>query len=711
MRRFIAKQGMTTRMGGFASGYYAANGQILGEYKLGGQQYTSRNMDIGSVAGMNSGPGYHMNVVFENSNLPAGVVNDYNSGLVHVGNNGRGEDANKNKMLGDSVEDGKMAEKPFIFVEKDAWFICKPAIKEGKAQSQGVDHSACDGEVFPFEQVKIVSPEDALNDTLMDGVTGEHTSYTAVVLTPGLYQIKKPIMVPRNVIILGIGFPVLNIQAPDEHWTGSRSGMIVADTTGVRLAGFIIQPDVASTTAAYVASNHNSIKDRTMPLDSLIQFGTAQGQKGVISDVFFRVFGYVDTMLEINDEHTIVDHSWLWVADHGDFKGAANHAVVVKEKARYTQLHHMFTEHTFKDLMVIEAENVRVYFQQTEFMYDLANDGRDAGVIVTADGTDIWGYEQDGKIIGYSGLTVKETVKDFKSYGTGQYMFNKGKRGSDKFAVDILYAMYMPSINCSDVVHAVVWQIPHDNQGKFVQWLVCDYGTGLQDFANDDLNPKSSKFVNYNNNHQFGNFNGRGASIRNWTPSKGGATSFFNDNAGDHTSVKKPPASVAPAATKPATKPPAATKPATQPAAAAGAADKKAADKAAADKKAADKKAADKKAAADKAAKDKAAKEAAAKAAAGTTKPATSGNSGSSSSSSELLDLSKCDFLCGRLLTKAQAPAGLRGDQLWQSFNAYWQCLKFDCAHQVFGKTEIEIHSAFATKTCNSNQHCLKGFQ
>ena len=40
-----------------------------------------------------------------------------------------------------------------------------------------------------------------------------------------------------------------------------------------------------------------------------------------LSDVYFRVggphVGKADTALEVNSDHVLIDHTWVWRADHG----------------------------------------------------------------------------------------------------------------------------------------------------------------------------------------------------------------------------------------------------------------------------------------------------------------------------------------------------------------------------------------------------------
>jgi hypothetical protein len=123
-----------------------------------------------------------------------------------------------------------------------------------------------------------------------------------LILTPGVYDLTEPIRVTRpNTVVLGLGFATLRP-------VNGTAAITTADADGIIIAGLLL--DAGPTES---------------PI--LLQVGPAQSKishaRNPISlhDVFFRVggagVGRAVVNLEINSNDTIVDHTWIWRADHG----------------------------------------------------------------------------------------------------------------------------------------------------------------------------------------------------------------------------------------------------------------------------------------------------------------------------------------------------------------------------------------------------------
>ena len=165
--------------------------------------------------------------------------------------------------------------------------------------------------------------------------------------------------------------------------------MYVADTTNVRIAGLTFQPHSQKRTEGAQYGDKNMMPDATdttkdAHMGTLLRFGgsgfvTSYDHGGVLSDVFFRgIYGFAEKMLEINDDFTIVDHSWLWVGDHtydqqmfghNGLGYTADNAIVVS--GNYASLHGIFAEHTNKDIIDWSGTDGILVFQQTELNYYL----------------------------------------------------------------------------------------------------------------------------------------------------------------------------------------------------------------------------------------------------------------------------------------------------------------------------------------------------
>jgi len=105
---------------------------------------------------------------------------------------------------------------------------------------------------------------------------------------------------------------------------------------------------------------------------------------GVISDVFGRVGGpndstvqqvAADNIMKINSGNVIIDHTWLWRADHdisgqvSDSRNPVNHALLVE--GDYVTAYGLFAEHTLKTLVTWTGNFGKTYFYQSELPYDV----------------------------------------------------------------------------------------------------------------------------------------------------------------------------------------------------------------------------------------------------------------------------------------------------------------------------------------------------
>lgn len=118
----------------------------------------------------------------------------------------------------------------------------------------------------------------------------------------------------------------------------------------------------------------------------------------VVHDLFVRVYAErlaprrarARTMVAIHADHTIVDHTWLWRADHDSvdhFEHGENpveHALEVH--ADHVTVYALFAEHTMRELVLWHGEHGRIFFMQSELAYDApAGSGSVApGYVVTA---------------------------------------------------------------------------------------------------------------------------------------------------------------------------------------------------------------------------------------------------------------------------------------------------------------------------------------
>jgi hypothetical protein len=214
-----------------------------------------------------------------------------------------------------------------------------------------------------------------------------------LLLTPGIYELAEAIHVTRpDTVVMGLGFATLRPVK-------GTAAMTTADVDGVIVAGLLID---AGETISPV----------------LLQVGP-EGSKGgharnpiSLHDVFFRVggagVGRAKVNLEINANDTIVDHTWIWRADHGKGVGwtqnlSANGLVV---NGNNVTVYGLFVEHHQEFQVLWNGNGGRTYFYQSEIPYDPP----DQASYTSAVGTNGW-----------ASYKVADGVTAHEAWGLGIY--------------------------------------------------------------------------------------------------------------------------------------------------------------------------------------------------------------------------------------------------------------------------------------------------
>jgi hypothetical protein len=140
-----------------------------------------------------------------------------------------------------------------------------------------------------------------------------------------------------------------------------------------------------------------------------------------LSDVYFRVggphIGRTGVALEVNSNNVLIDHIWVWRADHGveGFSGdterwytntGRNGVIVNGNNVTATGL---FVEHFQQYNLIWNGENGTTILYQNELPYDPPTQ---------AD----W---MNGDIEGWAGYKVGDHVTAHMLYGGGVYVFNQ----------------------------------------------------------------------------------------------------------------------------------------------------------------------------------------------------------------------------------------------------------------------------------------------
>ncbi|MEV8315840.1 coagulation factor 5/8 type domain-containing protein [Streptomyces sp. NPDC059900] len=279
-------------------------------------------------------------------------------------------------------------EKPFLYLDGGEYKVFLPALRtnargtswgRGTPQGQSLSLSA-------FYVAKEGDSAATLNAALDRGLH--------LLLTPGIYHLDRPIQVKKaNTVVLGIGYATL---IPDNGVTAVKT----ADVDGVRLAGFLVDAGPQnSKTLVEVGPSGAS--------------GSHVGNPTTVQDVFIRIggagAGKATTSMVVNSRHTIVDHTWVWRADHGDGVGwetnRADYGVVVNGADVLAT--GLFVEHFNKYDVQWNGERGRTIFYQNEKAYDAPNQ---AAI-------------QNGSIRGYAAYKVADSVNTHEGWGLGSYCY------------------------------------------------------------------------------------------------------------------------------------------------------------------------------------------------------------------------------------------------------------------------------------------------
>ncbi|WP_405665310.1 coagulation factor 5/8 type domain-containing protein [Streptomyces sp. NBC_01166] len=279
-------------------------------------------------------------------------------------------------------------EKPFLYLDGDDYKVFVPAKRTNARGTTWADGTP-EGESIPLDQFYVVKP-GATAQTINAAVDqGLH-----LLFTPGVYHVDQPIEIDRaNTVALGLGLATI---IPDNGVTAIKVG----DVDGVKLAGLLVDAGpVNSETLVEVGPDGAS--------------GDHSANPTSLQDVFVRIGGAgpgkATTSIVVNSDDTIIDHTWVWRADHGEGVGwetnRADYGVHVKgDDVLATGL---FVEHFNKYDVQWSGENGKTIFFQNEKAYDAP----DQAAI------------QNGDIKGYAAYKVDDSVTTHEGWGMGSYCY------------------------------------------------------------------------------------------------------------------------------------------------------------------------------------------------------------------------------------------------------------------------------------------------
>jgi hypothetical protein len=280
-------------------------------------------------------------------------------------------------------------EKPFLEVDAQGNYSVRvPALT---VNSAGVTwHGGITpGRTIPLERFYLAHAEKDTAATMNAALAAGKN----LLLTPGNYELTEPIRVTRaNTVVMGVGFATLKPVM-------GTAALTTADQDGIVVAGLLVDAGpVNSPVLMEVGAKGSKANHAKNPIS--------------LHDVFFRVGGAgpgsagVDLLVNSND--TIIDHTWIWRADHGAGAGwttnpSANGLVV---NGNNVTAYGLFVEHHQQFQVLWNGNGGRTYFYQSEIPYDPP----DQKSYTSAPGTNGW-----------ASYKVADGVTKHEAWGLGVY--------------------------------------------------------------------------------------------------------------------------------------------------------------------------------------------------------------------------------------------------------------------------------------------------
>ncbi|WUV77559.1 discoidin domain-containing protein [Streptomyces sp. NBC_01477] len=277
-------------------------------------------------------------------------------------------------------------DKPYMYLDGSGnYAVFVPNLR---TNASGVSWPNTPGTSIPLSQFYVAKPgvsAATINAALAQGLN--------LVFTPGIYHVDQAINVTRaNTVVLGLGYATI---IPDNGVDAVK----VADVDGVKLAGFLIDAGAGNSAQLLQVGPQGSTASHA-------------SNPTTIQDVFARVGGaraaQAQTAFEVNSNDVVIDHTWIWRADHGSAPTGwtVNPADIgLKVNGNNVLATGLFVEHFKKYDVEWHGQNGRTIFFQNEKAYDAPNQ---AAV-------------QNGSIRGFAAYKVDDNVTTHEGWGLGSY--------------------------------------------------------------------------------------------------------------------------------------------------------------------------------------------------------------------------------------------------------------------------------------------------
>jgi hypothetical protein len=280
-------------------------------------------------------------------------------------------------------------EKPFLQVNAAGEFSVR--VPELRNDSIGITWRGGEtaGETIPIARFYIARPDVDTSET----INAQLAQGKDLILTPGIYELTAPIRVTQpDTVVLGLGFATLRP-------TRGTAALTTADADGIKIAGLLFDAGPSeSPVLLEVGPEGSRARHAKDPI--------------TLHDVFFSVggagIGRTKVNLRINSNDTVVDHTWIWRADHGDGVGwklnTSENGLVVN--GNEVTIYGLFVEHHQQFQVLWNGNGGRTYFYQSEIPYDPPNQVS---------------YTSAPGVNGWASYKVADGVTSHEAWGLGVY--------------------------------------------------------------------------------------------------------------------------------------------------------------------------------------------------------------------------------------------------------------------------------------------------
>jgi hypothetical protein len=280
-------------------------------------------------------------------------------------------------------------EKPFLQVDADGRYSVRVPVLRTNSTGITWHDKSTPGKDLPIDAFYIAHPETDTAATL----NAQLAKGKDLLFTPGIYKLKEAIRVTRpDTVVMGLGFATLQPVS-------GTPAMTTADVDGIIIAGLLFDAGPTRSPTLLQIGPDGSKADHAKNPTSL-------------HDVFFRVggagIGRADINLKVNSNNVIVDHTWIWRADHGTGVGwisniSYNGLVVNGDNVT---VYGLFVEHHEEFQVIWHGNGGRTYFYQSEIPYDPPHQ---------------YAYRSTPVTDGWASYKVTDNVTSHEAWGLGIY--------------------------------------------------------------------------------------------------------------------------------------------------------------------------------------------------------------------------------------------------------------------------------------------------